>query len=86
VIYSWDGWVPQDRLKKWSEENQELAKTLKKEMEAVTQQRNKSSANSKKRGDLSARDSEERTVAGRKRGRDYDTEKVRRLLSTAFFN
>lgn len=77
----WDGWVPQDRLRKWNEENHELAKTLKKEMDSINQQRSKTTVSSKKRGDVSARDSEERNIAGRKRGRDYDTEKVRFAIS-----
>ena len=32
---SWDDWVPQDRLRKFTEENRELANNLRKEMEAL---------------------------------------------------
>ena len=88
---SWDDWVPQDRLRKFTEENKELAKSLKKEKDshrqrtapkAVTVASKKKAAGS----DLSSnRGSEERhssvpvTGRGQKRGRDYEIEKVGRL-------
>ena len=33
-IHSWDDWVPQERLRKLTEENKELASNLKKDMDA----------------------------------------------------
>jgi mortality factor 4-like protein 1 len=79
---SWDHWVSQDRLKKWTEENQELAKSLKKEMESLRTPKPpaKASTNVKRRGDNSVRYSEERgaAAAGKKRGRDFEVEKVSR--------
>jgi hypothetical protein len=80
--FRWDDWVPQDRLKKFSDENQELAKSLKREMDALRNQNKPSvrtSLGTKRKGDGSARGSEERGLApaGKKRGRDFETEKVR---------
>ncbi len=40
--HSWDDWVPVDRLRKFTDENKELAQTLKKNMEAVRQETTKS--------------------------------------------
>jgi len=34
TLSRWDDWVPQDRLRKFTEENHELARNLKKEMDA----------------------------------------------------
>jgi len=34
MLFRWDDWVPQDRLRKFTEENHELARNLKKEMDA----------------------------------------------------
>lgn len=76
----WDDWVPQERLRKFTEENRELAATLRREAEAALRQRKGSS---KKRGGSdrsSARGSEERQSSvparGTKRNRDYELEKV----------
>ncbi|KAI9839560.1 MAG: Esa1p-associated factor [Sarea resinae] len=87
---TWDDWVPQDRLKKLTEENKELANIMKKDMDAL---RNRSApksvvAGSKKKAAgsdfSSARGSEERHSSvqapsggprGQKRGRDYEIEK-----------
>jgi hypothetical protein len=75
--------VAQDRLRKYSEENQELARNLKKEMERVTQLSKpaKPQTSQKRKGGASGRGSEERNstpaLAGKKRGRDLETEKVR---------
>ncbi|KAK5116100.1 hypothetical protein LTR85_009382 [Meristemomyces frigidus] len=83
---TWDDWVPQERLRKFTEENKELAANLKKDMNA---QRHAAagkfpSLSSKKRpygSDLagsSARGSEDRSSAapqppkGSKRGRDIE--------------
>jgi hypothetical protein len=80
----WDDWVAQDRLRKYSEENQELARNLKKEMDRVTQLSKpaKPQTSQKRKGGASGRGSEERNstpaLAGKKRGRDLETEKVRR--------
>lgn len=85
---SWDDWVPEDRLRKLTEENKELAKNLKKEMDSLRQRAapKTTTTSSKKKipgSDLSsARGSEERnssvpaTGRGQKRGRDYEIEKV----------
>ena len=85
----WDDWVPQDRLRKLTDENKELAQNLKKEMDALRQRTAppKAPATSTKKkaagSDLSSgRGSEERhsslpaTGRGQKRGRDYEIEKV----------
>ncbi|KZF19927.1 chromatin modification-related protein eaf3 [Xylona heveae TC161] len=83
---TWDDWVPQDRLRKFTDENKELAANLKKEL-ARSQQQKVSNVPSKKKAASSdfssARGSEERhssvqaTTAprGQKRGRDYEIEK-----------
>ena len=88
TLSSWDDWVPQDRLRKFSDENKELAQSLKKEMDALRQRTapKVSAAFGKKKNassDLSStRGSEERnssvpvTGRGQKRGRDFEIEKV----------
>ncbi|KAK2748857.1 Esa1p-associated factor [Onygenales sp. PD_40] len=78
---TWDDWVLQDRLRKATDDNKELAATLRRDAEAAFRQRaNKASA--KKRGDSdfsSMRDSEERqssvAARGTKRSRDQEIEK-----------
>jgi hypothetical protein len=73
----WDDWVTGDRLRKWNEENTALARNLKRQMEEQTKS-NKPAAKSslgKRKGDASARGSEERGV-GKKRARDGDAESV----------
>jgi mortality factor 4-like protein 1 len=79
-FYSWDDWVPQDRLRKLTDENQELAKNLKKEMDVLRNQNRPApkSIAGKRRGDGSSRASEERglAVSGKKRGRDFESERV----------
>ncbi|KAK7544125.1 MRG-domain-containing protein [Phyllosticta citribraziliensis] len=84
---TWDDWVPQDRLRKLTDENRELAASLRKEMEAIrrssTAAKGASSAHKKKVTDMSSmRGSEGRetpagstSLAGRKRGRDFEIEK-----------
>ncbi|KAI9820690.1 MAG: Esa1p-associated factor [Pycnora praestabilis] len=86
----WDDWVPQDRLRKLSDENKELAANLKKEMDALrarTAPKATTSSSKKKAlgSDLSStRGSEERHSSaqagagprGQKRGRDFEIEKV----------
>lgn len=82
---SWDDWVPQDRIRKFTEENKELAANLKAEMDRTLNPPKTKAAAAKRKAagsDLSsARGSEERltpmTGRGQKRGRDYEIEKVR---------
>lgn len=83
--YSWDDWVPQDRVRKFTEENKELAAQLHTAMKEV--QESKAPKSAKKGGrangsGISSRGSEERTgsvgtLGGRnRRNRDYDLEHV----------
>lgn len=83
----WDDWVPQDRLRKFSEENKELAYSLKQDLKREmdkTRAVPKSASRKKTAGSdfSSIRGSEERnssvpvTGRGTKRGRDMDLEKV----------
>ena len=89
-ILSWDDWVPQDRIRKNSEENKELATNLKLEMDKLLKPAKATAPSSKKKAagsDLSsARGSEERQTPamgrGQKRGRDFDIEKVRSTISS----
>lgn len=74
--------MPQDRLRKFTEENRELATTLRREAEAALRQKS-TKPSVKKRGGSdrsSARGSEERQTSvpgrGTKRARDNDVEKV----------
>ncbi|KAI9888665.1 MAG: Esa1p-associated factor [Vezdaea aestivalis] len=87
---TWDDWVPQDRIRKFTEENIELSRNLRREMEALRTQNEKPK---KPQGSLkkktgagsefsSQRGSEERHSSvqtagprGQKRARDYDIEK-----------
>lgn len=87
---SWDDWVPQDRLRKLTDDNRELAASLRRDvMQADPRQHkgSKSGASTKKArahdSDIdSARGSEDRYSSvtaggkGNKRGRDYELEKV----------
>lgn len=83
---TWDDWVPQDRLRKLNDENRELANNLKKELEAMrrgSQAQKTASTSHKKKPDVgSTRGSEGRetpvastSLAGRKRGRDFEVER-----------
>lgn len=85
--YRWDDWVPQDRLRKFSEENKELAYSLKQDLKREmdkTRAAPKYASRKKTAGSdfSSIRGSEERhssvpvTGRGTKRGRDMDLEKV----------
>ena len=86
ICPSWDDWVPHDRLRKFTEENKELAQDLKREMDDSRARAAPKSASTKKKtagSDFSsARGSEERhsslpvTGRGSKRGRDMEIEKV----------
>lgn len=86
---SWDDWVPQDRVRKFTPENKELAAQLHNQMKLLQQKAPKSVGKGQgKRGAngseiSSQRDSEERmgSVAatgrgGPRRNRDYDLEHV----------
>ena len=86
--HRWDDWVPQDRLRKLTEENQELARNLRKEMDAQRRAAPKPVLTSTRKRPFgselnpasSTRGSEERgSVAatnppsrGTKRGREYE--------------
>lgn len=86
--------MPQDRIRKFTEENKELAANLKAEMEKLLNPAKLKAAAAKKKAagsDLSStRGSEERLTPvmgrGQKRGRDYEIEKVRECpnLSSCF--
>jgi hypothetical protein len=79
TIRSWDDWVPSERLRKHSEENLELARNLKREMDAINNQNKptpKATVNKSGRKNSEARGSEERGFGqSKKRGRDLDTER-----------
>lgn len=90
-INSWDDWVPQDRLRKLTDDNRELAANLKRDLVQPQPTRTSTKpASSSRRGkgqgsDLgSGRGSEERHSSvpaggrGTKRGKDNDVEKVSR--------
>ena len=85
----WDDWVPQDRLRKLTEDNRELAASLRRDaMQSESRQRNPKSVASSKKGRTqgselgSGRGSEERHSSvpaggrGTKREKDNDIEKV----------
>ena len=86
TLGSWDDWVPQDRIRKDTEEHRELAANLKAENDKHHKPKISTSAKKRAAGsDLSStRGSEERltpaTGRGQKRGRDYEIEKVRERL------
>jgi hypothetical protein len=94
VMRQWDDWVPQDRVRKFTEENKELAAQLHNQMKALQQKAPKSVGKKGGRPGAngsdfsSARGSEERTASvaaqsgrgGQRRVRDYDVENV----STSF--
>lgn len=81
---SWDDWVPEDRLRKLTQENRELANSLRHEMLAAQRAaRAPPPAATKKKTQASTRGSEERQTSvaatgprGQKRLRDHDLEKV----------
>lgn len=82
---TWDDWVPQDRIRKYNDENRELASQLMQQARASLQKATKPTKKAalKNGSDFSsARGSEERTSAaavsgrGPRRARDYDMEHV----------
>lgn len=95
---SWDDWVPQDRVRKFTDENKELAAQLHNQMKLLQQKAPKSVGKGQgKRGAngsdfSSARGSEERTGSvaaapgrgGPRRNRDYDLEHVSKFPSLCF--
>ena len=84
ITLRWDDWVPEDRLRKLSPENRELANNLRHEVLAAQRAAAaKPAAATKKKPQGSARGSEERQSSvsaavprGQKRMRDQDLEKV----------
>lgn len=78
---TWDDWVPEDRLRKLSPENRELANNLRHEMLAAQRAARAQPLPSKKKVQGSTRGSEERQTSvsaaprGQKRMRDHDLEK-----------
>jgi mortality factor 4-like protein 1 len=85
-LISWDDWVPEDRLRKLSPENRELANNLRHEMLAAQRAARAQPQPSKKKPQGSTRGSEERQTSvaaaprGQKRLRDHDLEKVSTLI------
>jgi MRG len=79
---SWDDWVPQDRLRKLTDDNKELAANLRREIVQPVAPKSVAKPTSKSRRGGSDRGSEERNSSipagsrGTKRGRDNDIEKV----------
>lgn len=93
---TWDDWVPQDRIRKYNDENRELEKQLMQQARATQKSAKPNKSIVLKGGSdfSSARGSEERTagsaaVSGRggpaRRARDYDMEHVSLLFSFPFF-
>ena len=93
VTEQWDDWVPQDRVRKFTDENKELAAQLHNQMKALQKQPKaggKKGAGARANGSdfSSARGSEERTASvaaqsgrgGQRRTRDYELENVSTLL------
>lgn len=80
--HSWDDWVPQDRLRKLTPENRELANNIRHEMLQAQRAARAAPPPVKKRAQGSTRGSEERQTSvsaaprGQKRMRDQDLEKV----------
>ena len=74
---SWDEWVPEDRMRPTTEDNLELAKMLKTEVQSLNRSKShkkgavaRASDNSPVSGAPNAQ------IAAKKRGRDLETEKV----------
>jgi hypothetical protein len=91
IHFSWDDWVPEDRLRKLTPENRDLANSLRHEMLAAQRSAAVQAASSKKKkAQGSTRGSEERQMSvqatgpprGQKRMRDQELEKV--TLTTRF--
>lgn len=83
----WDDWVPQERLRKNTDENRELATNLRKEMEALSKRHQKAPpASHKKRTDRASEDTQSIVAGsrGQKRGRDFEIDRVRIFLLSSF--
>ncbi|KAF2635015.1 mortality factor 4-like protein-like protein 1 [Massarina eburnea CBS 473.64] len=85
---TWDDWVPEDRLRKLTQENRELANSLRHEVLAQQRAARAQPPPSKKKTQGSARGSEERQMSasatgprGQKRMRDHDLEKEETFTS-----
>lgn len=80
---TWDDWVPEDRLRKLTPENKELAHNLRHDMLQAQRSQRALPTSHKKKAHSSTRGSEERQTSvaagtgprGQKRGRDYEIEK-----------
>ncbi|KAJ4333340.1 Esa1p-associated factor [Ascochyta clinopodiicola] len=85
---TWDDWVPEDRLRKLTTENRELANNLRHEMLQAQRAARAQPLPTKKKAQGSARGSEERQTSvsapprGQKRMRDQDLEKIARDFFT----
>lgn len=98
VIEQWDDWVPQDRVRKFTDENKELAAQLHNQVKALQKQpkSGKKGQGGRANGSdfSSARGSEERTASvaaqsgrgGQRRTRDYDVETVSSLYFLLLFD
>lgn len=83
-MISWDDWVPEDRLRKLTPENRDLANSLRQAMLQAQREARAIPTTTKKNAKGSTRGSEERQTSvaaaagprGQKRGRDYEIEKV----------
>lgn len=80
---TWDDWVPVDRIRKFTDENKELAQQLQQQMKNLQQKGAKQpKKGGRANGTDSARGSEERAAVpsgghrGPRRARDYDLESV----------
>ncbi|KAK4189924.1 chromo domain-like protein [Podospora australis] len=96
---SWDDWVPEDRVRKFTDENRELASQLLAQFKSIQsgktakQPKNKVLGGRAGGSDMSsARGSEERTHAttfssraGQRRARDYDLDQVSVFFSHVSF-
>ena len=82
LFRSWDDWVPQERLRKFTEENRQLATTLRRDVEASLRRPSKPASKRRCGGSdrSSAGGSEDRQISsnarGTKRNRDNEIEKV----------
>ena len=79
--FSWDDWVPQDRLRKLTDEYRELAANLKKDLIAQDSRRQPAQTKSTKKGGKDERGSEGRDSAApsskRRKEKDNEIETVR---------
>ena len=87
--YSWDDWVPSDRLRKFTDENKQLAQSLKGQMDdlrraSAPKSTKKKAADSDLSSTLGSEDRQMSVIGtgrGQKRGRDYEIEKVGQISS-----